>query len=65
MAEMAEEGGDFLVLVLELQVLWWMYITVRDTLRDGQDETSRLEEVGGDWKGCCWGQHPQGWQELG
>lgn len=35
-----------------LELFGGYYITVRDTLRDGQDETSRLEEVGGLERAC-------------
>ena len=57
MAEMAEEGDSGLVLEL-LGCLGGYHTTVRDTLRDGQDETSRLEEVGGLERACLG--HPQG-----
>ena len=45
MAEMAEEGGDCGLLLELLGFLGGYRTTVRDSLRDGQDETSRLEET--------------------
>ena len=41
MAEMAEEGGDCGVVLELLGCLGGYRTTVRDTLREGQDETSR------------------------
>ena len=58
MAEMAEEGGDCGLVLELLGCLGGYRTTVRDTLRDGQDETSRLEEVGGLERACLG--HPQG-----
>ena len=56
MAEMAEEGGDCGLVLELLGCLGGYRTTVRDTLRDGQDETSRLEEVG-DWRELVPGIH--------
>ena len=53
MAEMTEEGGDCGLVLELLGCLGGYRTTVRDTLRDGQDETSRLEEVGGLERACC------------
>ena len=46
MAEMAEEGGDCGLALELLGSLGRYCTTLRDALREGQDETSRLEEVG-------------------
>ena len=53
-----EEGGDCGLVLELLGFLGGYRTTVRDTLRDGQDETSRLEEVGGLERACLG--HPQG-----
>ena len=58
MAEMAKEGGDSGLVLELLGCLGGYCTTVRDSLRDGQDETNRLEEVGGLERACLG--HPQG-----
>ena len=58
MAEMAKEGGDSGLVLELLGCLGGYCTTMRDSLRDGQDETNRLEEVGGLERACLG--HPQG-----